>query len=276
MSSLTQQKQSPEVQQPAEQQGAQQQGAATDMAAFSVDTASEYQGSLGNQGVADQAFGEEGGFEAAGASEVDYEAWDALIAAVQIARGQAADPSGPWSDTLFRMMCTMHAASVARELHLSGEEAVKAAVEARDSLASAAEKVAEAEPDWVTETYQPAIDSYVVNVKADKIVTELKESGVEGGGSLLAQLDAVASKASDLSDMMALATGKTGETFVTTVVLPMVGEFAGETVRVNGEPERPFIWAVSTPGATAWRCRGASSGCRTRAGRSWTAGSGAT
>ena len=45
------------------------------------------------------------GLEAAGEEEVDYEAWDALIAAVQIAGRTSTDPTGPWSDALYRMMC---------------------------------------------------------------------------------------------------------------------------------------------------------------------------
>ncbi len=83
--------------------------------------------------------------------------------------------------------------------------------------------------------YQPAIDGYVVDVKAGKIVDELRDQRMEGGGSFLAHLDAATSKASDLSAMMTLATGKTGESFVTEVILPAIGEYAGESIGVSSE-----------------------------------------
>ncbi len=131
MSTMTQQKQSSseQVQQPG-QQGASQSGAATDMSSFGMDTAVDYQGSLGNQGV-QTAAGLDEGQEASGDQETDGPAKDALIAAMGIASGQPADPSGPWSDALFRMMCTLHAAEVDEMFHLSGEEAVVAAENAR-------------------------------------------------------------------------------------------------------------------------------------------------
>jgi len=237
MSSTTMQQQSTQSQ-PAQQPNAEQaapQHAATDMSGFSMESASSYQGSLGNQGVCEAAFGGEGGAAVASEEDVDLEAWDALITAIQIARGQSSDPSGPWSNDLFRMMCTLHCGEIDEEFFLSGEEAVKTAVEVRDRLSSAADKVAEVKPDWVAKTYQPAIDAYVVDIKACKIVDDIQQQAPEGGGSFVAHLDAAIGKASDLSSMMALAGGKTGETFVTTVVLPAVGEVAGESMRVSGE-----------------------------------------